>query len=443
MNPSIEPPDGKLLVLTPGLGAVATTFIAGVEAVRQGRASPIGSLTQMQSIRIGERSEGRSPLIREVVPLAELDQLVFGAWDALPDDAFEAAVRAGVLSSADLAPLSDFLKPIRPMPAAFDPAWVPRLRGTHVKSGRNLRELAESLRDDIRSAMRATGAARAVMVWCGSTEVLGREGRVHQSVQAFEAGLDADDPAIAPSQLYAWAAIREGVPYANGAPNLSADVPALERLAQDLGVPIAGKDLKTGQTLMKTVVAPGLKARMLGVDGWFSTNILGNRDGETLDDPASFRAKERTKSGVLDAILQPELYPELYGDLHHKVTIHYYRPRGDAKEGWDNVDLRGWMGYPMQLKLNFLCRDSILAAPVVLDLALFLDLAQRAGLSGVQEWLAFYFKAPQVEPGHIAEHDLGLQHLRLKNTLRVLAGEAPLTHLAEGFSSQATAWGES
>ncbi len=442
MLPDIAPADGKLLVLTPGLGAVATTFIAGVEAVRQGRARPIGALSQLQTIRLGDRSEGRCPLIRDVLPLATLDDLVFAAWDALPDDAFEAAVRANVLTAADLAPLGDFLKPIRPMPAAFDQAWVPRLRGTHMKSGRGLRELAEALRDDIRRAKQATGATRAVMVWCGSTEVLGREARCHQTIEAFEDGLDADDPAIAPSQLYAWAAIREGVAYANGAPNMSADVPALEQLAASLGVPIAGKDFKTGQTLMKTVVAPGLKARMLGVDGWFSTNILGNRDGEVLEDPASFRAKERTKSGVLDAILQPELYPELYADLHHKVTIHYYRPRGDAKEGWDNIDLRGWLGYPMQLKMNFLCRDSILAAPVVLDLALFLDLAQRAGLAGIQEWLAFYFKSPQVEPGHVPEHDLGLQHLRLKNTLRVLAGEAPLTHLAEGFREQQFAWGE-
>jgi myo-inositol-1-phosphate synthase len=441
MSACIAPPDGKLLVLTPGLGAVSTTFMAGVEAIRRGRARPIGSLTQLQTIRLGDRSDGRNPRIREVVPLAELDDLVFAAWDVSPDNAFEAAIRADVLSSVDLAPLSAFLAPIRPMAAVFDPAWVPRLRPVHVKRERTRRAQAEALRDDIRRAMAATGASRAVMVWCASTEVLGEPAACHQTIAAFEAALDADDPAISPSQLYAWAAIREGVPYANGAPNLSADIPALEQLARELGVPIAGKDFKTGQTLMKTIVAPGLKARMLGVEGWFSTNILGNRDGEVLDDPASFRAKEKTKAGVLDTILQPELYPELYDGLYHKVTIHYYPPRGDAKEGWDNIDLRGWMGYPMQIKLNFLCRDSILAAPVVLDVALFLDLAARAGRAGLQDWLGFYFKSPHVDRGQVVEHDVFLQHLRLKNTLRVMAGERPLTHLADGFAASPSAAG--
>ena len=436
MSPSsqtIAAHDGKLLVLTPGMGAVATTFIAGVEAVRSHGASPIGSLTQMQTIRIGERSENRAPLIKDFVDLAPIGDLVFGGWDVYPDDAYDAAARAEVLSDRDLTPLADFLHAIKPMTAAFDKAYVKRLDGPNVKPDTSRRALAEALRADIRDKLAETGAARAVMVWCGSTEVYLQPAPCHMTVEAFERGLDADDPAISPSQLYAYAAIMEGVPYANGAPNLSADFPALETLAIAKGVPLAGKDFKTGQTLMKTILAPGFKARMIGVAGWFSTNILGNRDGEILDDPASFKAKEVTKSGVLDTILQPELYPELYGDLYHKVRINYYPPRGDAKEGWDNIDIRGWLGYPMQIKVDFLCRDSILAAPIVLDLALFLDLAQRAGRSGIQEWLSFYFKSPHVEPGHVQEHDLFIQHMRLKNTLRVMAGEAPVTHLAEGF----------
>ncbi len=428
---SITPHEGRLLVLTPGLGAVATTFIAGIEAVRRGLAQPFGSLTQMQTIRLGRRSQHRNPLIREFVDLAPLEDLVFGAWDVFSDDAYEAAVRAGVLHDRDLAPLEDFLHTIAPMPAAFNREYVKRLDGPNVKQAATKKELAEALRADIRRRLDETGADRAVMVWCGSTEVYTRPAACHRSLEAFEEGLRANAAAITPSQLYAYAALQEGVPYANGAPNLSADVPALEHLAEERGVPIAGKDFKTGQTLMKTILAPGLKARMLGVRGWFSTNILGNRDGEVLDDFDSFRAKEVTKSGVLDTILQPDVYPDLYKDLYHKVRINYYPPHGDAKEGWDNIDLYGWMNYPMQVKVNFLCRDSILAAPIVLDLALFLDLARRAGRAGIQEWLSFYFKSPHVQEGHVPEHDLFIQHFRLKNTLRVMAGEEPLTHLSE------------
>jgi myo-inositol-1-phosphate synthase len=425
--------DGKLLVLTPGLGAVATTFIAGVEAIRKGLAQPIGSLSQMQTIRIGATSEGRHPPIRELVDLASLDDLVFAGWDPIPDDAYDAARRADVLAAADLDPLTEFLRSVRPMEAVFSPQYVKRLDGPNVKSGSNKLELAEALREDIRGAIRRTGAARAVMIWCASTEVHMQSAPCHQSIEAFEDGLRRSDPAIPPSQIYAYAALSEGIPYANGAPNLSADVPALEELAAAKSVPIAGKDFKTGQTLMKTVLAPAFKLRMLGVAGWFSTNILGNRDGEVLDDPESFRAKEVTKAGVLDTILEPESYPDLYNDLYHKIRINYYPPRGDAKEGWDNIDIFGWLGYPMQIKVDFLCRDSILAAPIVLDLALFLDLAARAGLGGIQEWLSFYFKSPHVAAGHVREHDLFIQHMRLKNTLRVLAGEQPITHLSERF----------
>jgi myo-inositol-1-phosphate synthase len=422
---------GKLLVLTPGMGAVATTFIAGVEAARRGVAKPIGSVTQMQTIRIGERSEGKNPLIRDFLDLTPLNDLVFAGWDLFPDSAYEAAKRAAVLRPEDLSPLKPFLEKIVPMQAAFDPDYVKRLNGTHIKKEKTRRELAEALREDIRNAKQQTGASRAVMIWCGSTEAYTPLSATHLSLQAFEDGLDRDDHAISPTALYAYAALMEGVPFANGAPNQSADIPALVELAEKNGVPIAGKDLKTGQTLIKTILAPGFKARMLGIKGWFSSNILGNRDGEVLDDPDSFRSKEVTKSGVLDTILQPDLYPDLYGDLYHKIRIHYYPPRGDEKEGWDNIDIFGWMGYPMQIKVDFLCRDSILAAPLVLDLALLLDVAARAGLKGVQEWLSFYFKSPQVKAGHIPEHDLFIQHFRLKNTLRILGGEQPLTHLEE------------
>ena len=429
----IRPHDGKLLVLTPGMGAVATTFIAGVESIRRGLSAPIGSVSQLQTIRIGPREAGTSPLIKDFLPLAPLSDLCFAGWDVKSDNVYEAATRAEVLTPQHLTPLEGALSAIKPMPAAFDKRYVRKLDGDNVMPTTDKWEMAQNLRADIRRAISESGATRAVMVWCGSTEVYLTPKPCHATPESFEAGLKANDDGISPSQLYAYAAIMEGVPYANGAPNLSADVPALETLAAERGVPLAGKDFKTGQTLLKTILAPGFKARMLGVHGWFSTNILGNRDGEVLDDPDSFKAKEVTKSGVLDTILQPEVYPELYGKLYHKVRINYYPPRGDAKEGWDNIDIFGWMGYPMQIKVDFLCRDSILAAPIVLDLALFLDLAARAGRSGIQEWLSFYFKSPHVEPGRFQEHDLFLQHLRFKNTLRVLGGEAPLTHIQEQF----------
>jgi len=432
----VSPHEGKLLVLTPGLGAVSTTFIAGVERIRNHGAKPIGSLTQMQTIRLGARSEDRRELLSDFCGLAPLEDIEFGGWDVYADDAFDAAKRANVLSYQDLEPIEDFMRTIKPMSAAFDKAYVKNLDGPNVKQGANKMEIAEDLRADIRNRMEETGAARAVMVWCGSTEVYTRPSACHESIEAFEQGMRDNDPAIAPSQLYAYAAIMEGIPYANGAPNLSADCRALEALAHQKGVAIAGKDFKTGQTLMKTILAPGFKSRMLGIAGWFSTNILGNRDGEVLDDPEAFKAKEVTKMGVLDTILQPEVYPDLYKDLYHKVRINYYPPRGDSKEGWDNIDIFGWLGYPMQIKVDFLCRDSILAAPIVLDLALFLDLAHRAGRSGIQEWLSFYFKGPHVEEGHVQEHDLFIQHVRLKNTLRVMMGEEPVTHLSENFAGE-------
>ena len=426
----IKPADGKLGVLLPGFGAVATTFVAGVEAARQGLAAPIGSLTQMQTIRLGKRTEGRSPLIKDFVPISGLDDLVFGAWDPIPEDGYQSALTAGVLNRYEhLDPIKDFLSSIKPMPAAFDKRYVKKLDGSNVKKAGTKKELAEALRQDIRDFKEANGCERVVMVWCGSTEVYIRPGSVHESIEAFEKGLEESHDDIAPSQLYAYAAIMEGVPYANGAPNLSADSAALEALAKREGVPIAGKDFKTGQTLMKTILAPGFKTRMLGLSGWFSTNILGNRDGEVLDDPESFKSKEVSKLGVLEEILQPDMYPELYKDLYHKVRINYYPPRGDNKEGWDNIDIFGWMGYDMQIKIDFLCRDSILAAPIVLDLALFLDLAGRAGMSGIQEWLSFYFKSPQTAPGLYPEHDIFIQHKKLKNTLRWMMGEEPITHL--------------
>ncbi|MXW15940.1 MAG: inositol-3-phosphate synthase [Gemmatimonadetes bacterium] len=433
-TPVIPPADGKVGVLLPGFGAVATTVVAGVEAVRQGLAQPFGSLTQMNTVRLGKRTEERTPLIRDLVDIAGLDQLVFGAWDPIPDDGYESAVNAGVLDrTAHLDPIRGFLESVKPMPAVFDTAYVKRLDGPNRKTGANRMELADALRDDIRRFKAENGCARAVMIWCGSTEVFQRSGPAHATVEAFERAMREDDPAIAPSMIYAYAAIMEGVPYANGAPNLSADVPALEALARERGVPIAGKDFKTGQTLMKTILAPGLKARMLGVSGWFSTNILGNRDGEVLDDPESFKTKEESKLGVLEYILQPEMYPELYGEIYHKVRINYYPPRGDDKEGWDNLDIFGWLGYPMQIKVDFLCRDSILAAPIVLDLALFLDLAGRAGMGGIQEWLSFYFKSPHTPEGLYPEHDLFIQHKKLKNTLRWLAGEEQITHLGREY----------
>jgi myo-inositol-1-phosphate synthase len=428
-RPAPRPASGRLGVLTPGLGAVATTFIAGVESVRRGLSKPIGSLTQMATIRLGKRTDKRSPYIKEFAPLAELDDLVFGGWDPIPDDALTAARKAGVLEEKDLAPIADFLSAIKPMPAVFDQKYVSRLSGTNVKKGKTKRDLAEQLRQDIRDFKAKHKCDRVVMVWCASTEIYIKPGPQHSTLEQFEKAMERNDEAIAPSMLYAWAAIMEGVPYANGAPNLAVDTPALQELAIARGVPISGKDFKTGQTWMKTVIAPGLKARMLGLEGWYSTNILGNRDGEVLDDPASFKTKEESKLSVLHTILQPELYPELYNGFSHVVRINYYPPRGDNKEGWDNIDIVGWMGYPMQIKVNFLCRDSILAAPIVLDLALFMDFAQRAGMKGIQEWLSFYFKSPMAAQGLQPEHDLFIQQTKLKNTLRHLMGEEQITHL--------------
>ena len=425
----IRPAGGKLGVLLPGFGAVATTFVAGVESVRRGLADPIGSLTQMNTIRLGKRTDGSAPLIKDFVPLAGLDDLVFGTWDPIPDDGYASAVNAGVLQKEKhLDPIQDFLSAIKPMPAAFDTDYVKKLDGPNKKSGTKL-EQAEEIRADIRRFKEENGCDRLVMVWCASTEVFLRPGEVHETLESFEQAMRDGDPGIAPSMLYAYAALMEGVPYANGAPNLSVDVPALEQLAADNSVPIGGKDFKTGQTLMKTILAPGFKTRMLGLSGWFSTNILGNRDGEVLDDPESFKTKEESKLGALEYILQPEVYPSLYGDMYHKVRINYYPPRGDNKEGWDSIDIFGWMGYHMQIKIDFLCRDSILAAPIVLDLALFLDLASRAGMSGIQEWLSFYFKAPQTAPGLKPEHDIFIQHWKLKNTLRWMMHEEMVTHL--------------
>ncbi|MDP9203345.1 MAG: inositol-3-phosphate synthase [Gemmatimonadota bacterium] len=426
---SIAPATGRLGILTPGLGAVATTFMAGVESIRRGRSKPIGSLTQMATIRLGKRPEKRAPLIKEFVPLAKLDDIVFGAWDPIPDDALTAATKAGVLDQRDIEPIADFLRKIKPMPAVFDNKYVTRIHGTNVKKGKTKRDLAEQLRQDIRDFKSKNKCDRIVIVWCASTEIFIRPGPQHATIEQFEKAMEKNDDAIAPSMLYAYAAIMEGVPFANGAPNLCVDTPALIKLAQDRGVPISGKDFKTGQTWMKTIVAPGLKARMLGLAGWYSTNILGNRDGEVLDDPQSFKTKEESKLSVLHTILQPELYPDLYKDFTHVVRINYYPPRGDNKEGWDNIDIVGWMNYPMQIKINFLCRDSILAAPIVLDLALFSDFAQRAGMKGIQEWLSFYYKSPMTAPGLQPEHDLFIQQTKLKNTLRHLMGEDQITHL--------------
>ncbi len=426
----IEPAPGKLGIMCVGLGAVTTTFIAGVELIRRGMAKPIGSLTQMGTIRLGKRTESRVPLIKDFAPLATLDELVIGAWDPVPADAYEAALHCGVLNRWEhLNPIKDALEAIKPMPAVFSSEYVKNLEGTNVKSAATKRELAEALRQDIRDFKAANGCDRVVMAWSASTEIFIAPGAVHQTLEAFEKGMDGNDPEISPSMLYAYAAIMEGVPFANGAPNLAVDVPALATLATKRGVPICGKDYKTGQTLIKTVLAPMFKARLLGVAGWFSTNILGNRDGEVLDDPESFKTKEESKLGVLDYILQPDKYPDLYRDMYHKVRINYYPPRADNKEGWDNIDIFGWLGYPMQIKVDFLCRDSILAAPLMLDLALFMDLAKRAGMGGVQEWLSFYFKSPQTVPGLYPEHDLFIQLTKLKNTLRYLMGEEQITHL--------------
>jgi myo-inositol-1-phosphate synthase len=430
---NIASPKGRLGVLTPGMGAVSTTFMAGVELVRRGQSAPVGSLTQLGTIRLGKRTEGRAPKISEFVPLAKLDDIVFGGWDVFPDDAYQAASKAGVLDAKDLSKVQKFLKTIKPMKAAFDQHYVKNLSGSNVKKAKNKFELAEQLREDIRNFKKKSKADRLVMVWCGSTEIFLKPETVHKDLKSFEKGMRANDPAIAPSMLYAYAAISEGVPFANGAPNLTVDIPALEEYAKAKEVPIGGKDFKTGQTLLKTILAPGFKARMLGLNGWFSTNILGNRDGEVLDDPGSFKTKEESKLGALEYILQPNLYPDLYGKIHHKVRINYYPPRGDNKEGWDNIDIFGWLGYPMQIKVDFLCRDSILAAPIVLDLALFFDLAKRAGMRGIQEWLSFYFKSPMCAKELYPEHDLFIQSMKLKNTLRWMMGEDLITHLGAEY----------
>jgi myo-inositol-1-phosphate synthase len=429
----IAPPEGKLAVLLPGLGAVATTTIAGVMLARKGLGEPFGSVTQGSTIRLGKRTDNRCPLVREFLPLAKLDDMVFGAWDIFPDNAYESAKHAQVLEDKHLDPIRAELEAIKPHKGAFYPEYVKRLHGTHMKSAPNKAEMVEQIRADIRNFREANGCSRVVMVWCASTEIYIEPRAVHQSIESFEAGLLKDDPGISNSQLYAWAAIKEGVPFANGAPNLTVDFPAAWDLAKKHNVPLCGKDFKTGQTLMKTIIAPGLKARQLGLAGWFSANILGNRDGEVLDDPDSFKSKEVSKLGSLEYILQPELYPKLYGDFYHKVRIHYYPPRGDAKEGWDNIDLFGWLGYPMQIKIDFLCRDSILAAPIVLDLALLMDLAGRAGLNGIQEWLSFFFKSPMTAPGLYPEHDLFIQLMKLKNTMRWLMNEEPITHIGHEY----------
>jgi myo-inositol-1-phosphate synthase len=422
-------PTGKLGIMLVGLGAVSTTVIAGVEAVKLGLAKPFGSLTQMGTIRLGKRTEKRIPLIKDFVPLADINDLVFGAWDIFPDDAFVAASKAAVLDQALLKNFETPLRAIKPMKAVFEQRWVKRLTGTHVKVGRNKKDLADQIVADIKDFKSRTGVTRLVMIWCGSTEAHTIVKPEHENLAAFENALERNSPEVASSMIYAYAALVSGVPFANASPNLCVDIPALVEMAKSEKIPIAGKDLKTGQTLMKTILAPGFKARMLGVRGWYSTNILGNRDGEVLDDPESFRTKEESKLGVLQYILQPDLYPELYGNIRHQVRIDYYPPRGDNKEGWDNIDIFGWLGYPMQIKINFLCRDSILAAPVVLDLALFLDLAQRSGMKGIQEWLSFYFKSPMTTPGLYPEHDLFIQLMKLKNTLRYMRGEELITHL--------------
>jgi myo-inositol-1-phosphate synthase len=425
----IAPGDGKLGVLVPGMGAVTTTFIAGLEAIKRGLGKPIGSLTQLGTIRLGKRTEGRSPAIQDFVPLARMEDLVVGAWDIFPDNAYESAVKAGVLEIPLLEQLKVPLSAMKPMPAVFDQEYVKRLNGPNMKPKGSKMDHAEMVMDDIRRFKQTTGVSRMIMIWCASTEVFRQPAAVHATLKDFECGLQKSDPEISPSQIYAYAALKSGVPYANGAPHMTTDMPALLELARSQNLPVAGKDFKSGQTFMKTLVAPGLKSRLLGLSGWFSTNILGNRDGEVLDDPGSFRSKEVSKSSALEYILQGNLYPDLYRDFYHKVRIEYYPPRGDAKEGWDNIDIFGWLGYPMQIKINFLCRDSILAAPLVLDIVLFMDLAQRAGMRGIQEWLSFYFKAPMHAPELYPEHDIFIQLMKLKNTLRWMRGETLITHL--------------
>ena len=428
-NNSCEKPEGKIGVLIPGLGAVATTFIAGVSAIKKGIAKPIGSLTQMGTIRLGKRTEKRVPMIKDFIELADMTDLIFGGWDIFSDNIYQAALKAGVLHQELLDQVRDDIEEIIPWKAVFDQNYVKKLYGEHVKQASSKYDYAQMLMDDIKSFREKNRLNRMVMVWCASTEIFMKPDPVHETIKSFEKAMKDNHPAIAPSMIYAYAAIASGVPFANGAPNLTADIPALIDFAREKNVPIAGKDFKTGQTLMKTILAPGFKARLLGLNGWFSTNILGNRDGEVLDDPESFKTKEESKLGVLEYILQPDVYPDLYKDLYHKVRINYYPPRGDNKEGWDNIDIYGWLGYPMQIKIDFLCRDSILAAPIVLDLVMFMDLAQRCGMKGIQEWLSFYFKSPMCAPELYPEHDLFIQLMKLKNTLRHLKGEELITHL--------------
>jgi len=430
---NIAPAEGKLGVLLVGLGAVSTTFVAGVEAIKRGLALPVGSITQMGTIRLGKRTDENVPRIKDFVPLATLEDIVFGAWDIFSDNAFEAAMNAGVLQKDLINQVSEQLASLKPMAAVFEQNYVKRLHGENVKTGKNKMDLAEQLIEEIARFKSDNGCDRLVMVWAASTEIYLEESDVHRSLEAFEKGLYDSDPAIAPSMIYAYAALKSAVPFANGAPNLSVDIPALTALADQMRVPICGKDFKTGQTFMKTILAPGLKSRMLGLHGWYSTNILGNRDGEVLDDPENFKTKEESKLSVLEHILQPEVYPDLYEGFSHVVRINYYPPRGDNKEGWDNIDIFGWLGYKMQIKIDFLCRDSILAAPLCLDLALFLDLAHRAGMKGIQEWLSFYFKSPQTPPGLYPEHDIFIQQTKLKNTLRFMMGEEMITHLGRDY----------
>ena len=426
---NIQKPAGKLGVMTVGMGAVATTFIAGVISIRKGLSKPIGSLTQMGTIRLGKRTEKKNPLIKDFIDLAGLDDLVFGGWDIFPDNAYEAAVKAGVLRREHLDPVREELEALKPWPAVFDQRYVKNLHGDNVKKAPTKYDYARLLIEDIRKFKEENSLDRMVMVWCASTEIFLKKEPVHETIESFEKAMKENHPSIAPSMIYAYAALQSGVPFANGAPNLTVDIPAIWQLAREKGMPISGKDFKTGQTLMKTILAPGFKARLLGLNGWFSTNILGNRDGEVLDDPESFKTKEESKLSVLEYILQPDVYPDLYSKYTHKVRINYYPPRGDNKEGWDNIDIFGWMGYPMQIKIDFLCRDSILAAPIVLDLVLFMDLARRAGMKGIQEWLSFYFKSPMCAPELYPEHDLFIQLMKLKNTLRHLKGEELITHL--------------
>ncbi len=429
MKQHITPAEGRLGILIPGLGAVATTFIAGVEAVKKGIAKPIGSLTQMGNIRLGKRTENRFPKINEFVPLANLNDIAFGGWDIYEDNVYEAALNAKVLDLPLLESIRPQLEAIKPMKAVFDRSYVSNLDGVNVKTGATKYDLAMQVIEDIENFKIANNCNRVVIVWCGSTEKYIESTDIHSSIEKFEAALKNNENLIAPSMIYAYAAIKSGVPFANGAPNLTCDIPALIELAKETQTPIGGKDFKTGQTLMKTILAPGLHARALGVSGWFSTNILGNRDGYVLDHPDNFKTKEVSKLSVLDEIFRPELNPELYGEMYHKVRINYYPPRGDNKESWDNIDIFGWLGYSMQIKINFLCRDSILAAPIVLDLALLLDLAKRSDMSGIQEWLSFYFKSPQTLEGLSPEHDIFKQLMKMQNTLRHLMGEDLITHL--------------